>query len=126
MDGIRLDIVARAASPVGDAQLYLMLRSLLTERLGIQTHREQRELPVYALTVPKGRPKVSESTTDGPMVTSQEKGVLVIQRVLMKELAAELSKGLPDRPVVDATGLTGRYDSVSTGCNDCDEPGGST
>jgi uncharacterized protein (TIGR03435 family) len=36
-------------------------------------------------------------------------GALSIQHVSMSELAAEIARGF-DRPVVDATGLNGRYD----------------
>jgi uncharacterized protein (TIGR03435 family) len=43
------------------------------------------------------------------MVSGQDKGALLIQRVSMSELAAEVGRGF-DRPVVDATGLKARYD----------------
>jgi uncharacterized protein (TIGR03435 family) len=104
-----LDIVAKSAAAAGDKQLYLMLRTLLSDRMGIKAHVEKREMSVYALAIAKGGPKFSESSTDGPMVIGQDKGVLLIRRVSMAELAAEVGKGL-DRPVVDATGLKGRYD----------------
>lgn len=107
---VALDIVAKAAMPVGDEQLYLMLRTLLEERMGVRAHFERREMPVYALTVAKGGPKFSESTTEGPLTVGQDKGAQVVQRASMKDLAAELSRGMFDRPVVDATGLKGRYD----------------
>jgi uncharacterized protein (TIGR03435 family) len=110
MDDVRLDIVAKAATPVGDKQLYLMLRTLLTERLGLRTHVEPREMPVYALTVAKGGPKFSESTTEGPLSAVMDKGVMVAQHASMTELATEMSGKFFDRPVVDATGLKGRYD----------------
>jgi uncharacterized protein (TIGR03435 family) len=109
LNDVHLDIVAKAATPAGDRQLYLMLRTLLTERLGVQAHVEKREMPVYALTVAKGGPKFSESATEGPMVVGQDKGAQILQRVSMNELAAELGKVF-DRPTVDATGLKGRYD----------------
>jgi uncharacterized protein (TIGR03435 family) len=109
LNDVHLDIVAKAATPAGDRQLYLMLRTLLTERMGVKAHVEKREMPVYALTIAKGGPKFSESATEGPMVSGQDKGALLIQRVSMGELAAEVGRGF-DRPVVDATGLKGRYD----------------
>jgi uncharacterized protein (TIGR03435 family) len=110
LNEVRLDILAKADKPVGDTQLYLMLRALLIERMGLKTHLEKREMPVYALTIAKGGPKFSESTTEGPEVSSQEKGVLIAQRASIGEFAAELSGKVFDRPVIDATGLTGRYD----------------
>jgi uncharacterized protein (TIGR03435 family) len=78
--------------------------------MGVQAHMEKREMAVYALTVAKGGPKFSESTTEGPMVSGQDKGAVLIQRVSMGELAAELGRGQFDRSVIDATGLKGRYD----------------
>jgi len=110
LNDIRLDIVAKAAAPVDDPQLYPMLRTLLAERLGLRAHVEQREMSVYALTLAKGGPKFSESTTDGPMTVAQGPRGLTIQRVSMFELAAELSGKIFDRPLINATGLKGRYD----------------
>jgi uncharacterized protein (TIGR03435 family) len=110
INDVALDIVAKAATPVGDEQLYLMLRTLLEERMGVRAHFERREMPVYALTVAKGGPKFTASTSEGPLVIEQEKGAQVIRRGSMRELATELSGGLLDRPVIDATGLNGRYD----------------
>ena len=110
LNDVRLDIVAKAAQPVGDKQLYQMLRTLLMERIGLKTHVEKREMPVYALTVAKGGPKFSESTSEGPEVSRQERGAMIIERASLGELAAELSGKVFDRPVIDATGLKGRYD----------------
>lgn len=112
INGIALDIVAKAATPVDDDQLYLMLRTLLEERMGVKAHFERREIPVFAMTIAKGGPKFTKSTTEGPLVLGQDKGgALSIQHFSMSELAQEFSRGQFDRPVVDATGLKGRYDS---------------
>ena len=46
INGVALDIVAKASEPVGDEQLYLMLRTLLEERMGIKAHFEQRDTRV--------------------------------------------------------------------------------
>lgn len=110
LNDVRLDIEAKAAAPVDDQQLYAMLRTLLAERLGLQMHLEHKEMSVYALTLAKGGPKFSESTTEGPLTATQGPGGLKIQHVSMFELATELSGKLFDRPLVNATGLTGRYD----------------
>jgi uncharacterized protein (TIGR03435 family) len=45
----RYEINAKADAPVDSDQLFLMLRSLLEERFLLKTHREIRELPVFAL-----------------------------------------------------------------------------
>jgi len=102
--------VGKAATRASEEQLYLMLRTLLAERLGLKTHVEKREMSVYVLTLAKGGSKFRESTTDGPLASGQDKGALVIQHVSMFDLVAELSGKVFDRPIVDETGLKGRYD----------------
>jgi uncharacterized protein (TIGR03435 family) len=106
---VRLDIVAKAATPVGDQELFLMLKTLLEERMGVRAHFEKREMPVFALTLAKGGPKFSESTTEGPPERVQDKDSVVFQRFSLDEFATMFSK-MFGRPLVDATGLKGRYD----------------
>src|SRR4029077_148680 len=62
-DADRYDILA---STPGDIQPNLdeqmaMLRKLLTDRFQLAFHREPKELPVFALSVAKGGPKLKES-----------------------------------------------------------------
>jgi uncharacterized protein (TIGR03435 family) len=104
------DISAKAAQPVDDDHLRLMLRTLLAERFGVKVHSEQKEMQLYALTVSKGGIKFQESATEGPLSHSRDRdGTNILQRASMNELAQELSGPLK-RPVIDATGLKGRYD----------------
>jgi uncharacterized protein (TIGR03435 family) len=110
LNDVRLDIVAKAGTPVDEQQLALMFRTLLTERLGIKTHTDRKEMPVCVLTLAKGGPKFSPSATEGPLTAEQNKRVLTIRNISMFEFAAEMSGKLFERPLVDATGLTGRYD----------------
>jgi len=107
---VALDINAKAATPAGDKELYRMLRTLLETRMGLKAHTEKREMEVYALVVAKGGPKFKASETEGPLQVGQDKGVSVIQHASLGEFAAQLSDNVFDRPVIDATGLTGRYD----------------
>lgn len=107
---VRLDIVAKAPTPVDDQHLYLMLRSLLADRLGVRSHIERKDMPIYRLTLAKGGPKFSPSATDGPMTAAQGPGGVRIQHVSMFELATELGAKMFDRPLIDSTGLKGRYD----------------
>jgi uncharacterized protein (TIGR03435 family) len=95
---VKLDIVAKAATPAGDQELYLMLGTLLRDRMGLEAHFEKREMPVFALTV-----------TDGPPVRAQDKGAIVFQRFSVDEFATMFSK-MFGRPIVNATGLKERYD----------------
>lgn len=45
----RFDISAKPPDDAPPGQAPAMLRALLTQRFGLQTHRETREIPVYAL-----------------------------------------------------------------------------
>lgn len=102
------DIVAKSSNPVDEDHLRLMLRTLLGQRFGLKTHTEHREVQVYELTLAKGGPKFHESTTEGPPLFSGNNGRLVAERVTMTDLAEKISEPL-GRPVIDATGLKGRY-----------------
>lgn len=92
-----------------------MLQSLLADRFGLEVHRETKQGPVYALVVAKNGPKFQESRAkiavagqDRPGM-SIGRGRLVFYNLPIAPLATLLSQQLK-RPVVDKTGLTGRYD----------------
>ena len=110
LNDVRLDITAKAAGPVSEQQVRLMLQRLLADRMGVKVHREKKEMAVYVMTVAKGGPKFQETTGEGPMTATPEKGAINIKGVSLFELAAEFSGKLLDRPVIDQTGLKGRYD----------------
>ena len=87
-----------------------MLRALLAERFGLKTHSEQKEMQVYGLTLAKGGPKFPASTDEGPPVFDRGgPTTLTAHRVTMKDLSIQISEPLK-RPVIDETGLTGRYE----------------
>jgi len=60
------DIVATIPAGVSRATVPEMLQSLLAERFGLRIRRESKEMPVYALTVAKGGPKLREVPPDDP------------------------------------------------------------
>jgi uncharacterized protein (TIGR03435 family) len=105
------DIVANAAGEVSESQLKLMLRRLLADRFHMATHRESRELPVYAMVVDKNGPKFHRSTTEGDPVTrpgpSRE---TIFERVPMSRLAELIGQPWTSRPIADQTGLSGVFD----------------
>jgi uncharacterized protein (TIGR03435 family) len=106
----RFDIVAKSGQAADDGHLRLMLRRLLAERFGFSAHFEQKEMQVYALTLQKDGPKFKESTDDGPPeFTNAGRGMLVAHRATMVELADKLSDPAR-RPIVDETGLKGKYE----------------
>jgi uncharacterized protein (TIGR03435 family) len=112
----RYDIVAKAGDAAMPAQLRLMLRTLLAERFQLKLHSETRQLPVYALAIAKGGPKLPVAKGDSGGLSGVEvrDGGLVFQNRSMHELAEELSgkRFSLDCPVLDRTGLNARYDFV--------------
>jgi len=96
-------------------QFQSMIRKILTERFGLKAHTETRELPVYALRVAKGGPKLTKSASDPNAPMNEEDlyngGQRTIQmtNVTIPGLALDLMFYM-DRPVVDQTALAGRYD----------------
>ncbi len=102
-------------SPPTVDELRTMLERLLVDRFRLMAHREPRELPAYALTVEENGPRFEESLGDyctGLPTTAFRGGrglfVSCGATTSMEQLAVTLS-GQTDRPVVDRTGLTGRY-----------------
>ena len=55
----RYDMTAKAERPSSVEELHTMLKNLIAERFKLRFHLETRELPVYALTVDKGGPKLT-------------------------------------------------------------------
>jgi len=104
------DIVAKAAGPADEAQMRIMLRKLLADRFGLTLHTDARAMPVYAITLAKGGPKFQESPTEGTFVLERKNPVILnAHHARMSDLAQGISAEV-GRPVVDDTGLTGRYE----------------
>ena len=172
LDSERFDIVAKIPKGTTKEEFQLMLQNLLAERFKLTLHHETKELPMYALVVGKGGPKLKESVEDdatasgaapqggtagsggpsasappppppppppgsdgaGPVMGRLRVGAdgmpqlpagmgkngmmmmmtngrmrLVVNRQPITALTVMLSNQL-GRPVVDATGLKGKYD----------------
>ena len=107
----------QAEGQPNERQLKAMVRSLLEERFRIAVHRESRELPVYAMIVATAGPKLSKNATnpDGlPSLFFKGLGVLPAINASMSDLANVMQTAVLDRPVVDRTGLSGRFDFTLT------------
>ncbi len=106
----RFDVLAKAEAGGDEMHLRLMLRNLLADRFGLKTHAERKEMQVYSLTLGKGGPKFQESKDEGPPVFDRGgPTTLTAHRVTMKDLAVQISEPL-NRPVIDETGIAGRYE----------------
>jgi uncharacterized protein (TIGR03435 family) len=96
-------------------QMQALARKVLTARFGLVAHTEKREMDVYALTASKSGEKMTPSGGDPnglPDENDNENGGVRTMRaanISMGEFAL-IMKFFMDRPVVDQTGLAGRYD----------------
>ena len=88
-----------------------MFQKLLTDRFQLAFHWEQREMPVYVLTVAKGGPKLPPADAAGAHSSGcQRQGQCTLRREDMQHFASWLQFAVVDKPVVDKTGLTGEFD----------------
>lgn len=108
-----------------------MLQAILAERFKLQVHHEMKDRPVYALAIAKGGPKLREAkpgeahpNTEKANTAAFQKGATIFatgssqitgEAASMGDLAVSLStRGLEalglGRPVVNKTGLPGKYD----------------
>jgi uncharacterized protein (TIGR03435 family) len=94
-----------------------MVRKLLEQRFQLRYHLEQRELPVYQLAVANSGAKLKESPAPEDTLSSPTNVVFPGSRIetharsaTIAAFASMLQRVVFDRPVVDKTNLTGRYD----------------
>jgi uncharacterized protein (TIGR03435 family) len=118
IDSERYDTVGRSdtkGEPSRD-QMKLMVQKLLTDRFQLKFHTEQKQLPVYAMVVAKGGPKIAVSPGDPNAFPGigfgREPGVITLfgRNTGLNGVANGLQSNILDKPVVDQTGLRGRYD----------------
>ena len=117
METEHFDIVAITpgdARPEREEQM-TMLRKLLADRFKLTFHRERKEFSIYELAVANGGPKLRPSpASDAPpaLVSTvyPDKLVLPARNTTMADFVAMMQRAMMDRPVVDKTGLKGRYD----------------
>jgi uncharacterized protein (TIGR03435 family) len=90
-----------------------MLQKLMADRFKLSFHREKKELPVYALSVAKTGPKLTKSGGDPnglPALGFGKLGNLHVTNASMAAFTQAMQAVVLDRPVVDQTGLEGRFD----------------
>jgi uncharacterized protein (TIGR03435 family) len=109
----RFDINAKASGPAKTDELRVMLQNLLAERFKLVTHRETKEVSAYVLVEAKGghKLKVSDSADGRGVLPVQQQGKMALtgQSATLDQLTMFLSAPLRT-PVIDQTGLKGRYD----------------
>jgi uncharacterized protein (TIGR03435 family) len=96
-------------------QIRIMMRKLLAERFALKIHPEKREMPAFVLSAGKGGPKLTATQGGGTLpgfgIGAGDGGAkLHVMNATMAEFSSFLQMMVLDRPVVDQTALTGRYE----------------
>jgi uncharacterized protein (TIGR03435 family) len=136
IESAHYDLLATVGPGVTREQVDWMLQNLLTERFKLVFHHQTRELPVYELVQAKRRTKLKASSPEsslsvgkprpgdgfldfgGERTTGLWSGInpggrvrVVGRNQPMPELIRELGNQA-GRPIVDGTGLNGKYNFV--------------
>jgi uncharacterized protein (TIGR03435 family) len=96
-------------------QFQVMVRKLLEERFGLKAHTEERDMEVFALRVAKDGPKLMPTRSSPDALPNQNvhggegERALTFTNVSMQDFALMMLYEV-NRPLVDQTGLKGRYD----------------
>jgi len=110
IDSERYDIVAKLPEGATKAQVPQMLQTLLKERFKVTVHKESKTMPVYAMVVAKGSPKLKTADADtGLNMRMSPVGRQLTGQATLDHVADVLSSSM-DRSVLNLTGLTGVYD----------------
>jgi uncharacterized protein (TIGR03435 family) len=108
-----IDGVPDTEGEPSEKQQQIMVRKLLADRFQLTFHHEKRDLSVFVLTVNKGGPKLAKSQS-GPNDPNgfffTKLGSLNVQNMTMAEFCIWFQGSVLDRPMVDQTGLSDRYD----------------
>lgn len=88
-----------------------MVQTLLVNRFQLVTHYETREMPVYALVVAKGGARLGEiqDIKSGGTIINSWRNHLEVQGSNSLQLLAQILADDLGRPVIDQTGIVGRY-----------------
>ncbi|MGH9587799.1 MAG: TIGR03435 family protein [Acidobacteriaceae bacterium] len=111
----KFDIDAKPDIPgqPNDEQLKGMLQKLLADRYALKFHKDQKEMSAYVLVVGKSGPKMKQNTSNPkglPGLFFGPIGTLHVMNATMGDFTHLMQSTVLDRPVVDRTGLTGRWD----------------
>jgi uncharacterized protein (TIGR03435 family) len=112
LDTGRFDLAGKAPQGVPDSEFRPMLQALLKDRFHVETHRETREMPVYDLVVAKDGIRMQPYDPARKFTGINPHGSMIFApSVTMPELATRMT-GAAGRPVIDRTGIAGRYSAV--------------
>jgi uncharacterized protein (TIGR03435 family) len=128
-----IDAVPDMQTPPTRDQFHEMVRSLLIERFGLKLTKSTRTMPAYAIRLDKSGSKLVRSeaaATVQPSWNYVGEGHVRATDLPMSGMVRILQWNATDRPLVDQTGLTGRFnwelrwrpDSLETDAANSDLP----
>jgi len=96
-------------------QMQRIVQKMLADRFALRFHDETRELSVYALRVARDGPKLTRSKGDPNLLgdeNDQNHNGVVTQSITNMSMTdfTLIMQYFVDRPIVDQTGLTGKWD----------------
>jgi|SRR5665213_306680 len=116
IDKDRFDVSATSSqeSKPSLKEVRAMLQKLLAERFNLAIHWDKRELPAFVMTV-EGDPKLIPTKLSGTVPVNHLFAVhsgwtLTMQNATTSDLSGYLQMIVLNRPVVDATGISGKFD----------------
>jgi len=122
LDNNEYDIYARVPEGASKEQIFLMIRSLLSERFHLKEHSDTRQMRVYELTIGQGGPRIHPITPESAATRGSGFRFRGDMRHFADLLAVQFSIPAADSPnvpvraggspipVLDKTGLQGIYD----------------
>ena len=127
----RYDIVAKAEGNPTDAQMKLMVQTLLADRFKLKLHHETRELSAYVISVGKTAPKLfppKDDETHAMRFTTQmgpnQKPVsyrVIATRYTIRQLTDAFARQM-EAIIVNQTGLDGEFDFTLDLTPDAERP----
>ena len=110
----RYDIRAVPANGSADAsQIHAMLATLLAERFSLAFDRGERKMPVFSLSRLNGPLKFKASVgapSAGAGIGFNGPGSIAVRNATLTEFASLIQRYIADRPIINDTGLDGKYD----------------
>ena len=110
MDSDRFDITAKSDGPATQTEMKHLLQGLLAERFGLVFHHEQREMKALVLSVVSSGAKLKPAAAPDAPPSHQNSANGTIARSMSISEWANFIAGPLQMPVLDQTGLAGKYD----------------
>jgi uncharacterized protein (TIGR03435 family) len=110
----KYDVIAQ---PSGDGQpnrqqVQVMVQGLLADRFRLAFPRDKKELSVFTLVAAKTGTKLGRSSDQNgtPGVGFNGPGRMIVKSATISDFAGFMQRYVMDRPVVDQTHITGKFD----------------